>query len=155
MTMSYDDYFINLARAVAARSKDPTQVGAVVVGPNKEVRSTGYNGFPRKVYEIQPRITRPEKYLWVVHAETNCICQAARMGVSLAGCTLYLSTNPVPCAVCSGAIIQAGITEVVGPDTPFSGKGGHWEESMRVSKLMLAEAGVVCRAVPIQQMPRI
>jgi dCMP deaminase len=49
---SWDTYFIKMALLIAQKSKDPsTQVGCVIVGPDNEIRSTGFNGFPRGVQE--------------------------------------------------------------------------------------------------------
>jgi len=51
---SWDNYFISMAMLVASKSKDPsTKVGCVIVGPDNEVRSTGFNGFPRGVKEVE------------------------------------------------------------------------------------------------------
>lgn len=50
--MNWKQYFIDLTLVVASKSKDPSrQVGCVIVGPDKEIRSTGFNGFPRGVRE--------------------------------------------------------------------------------------------------------
>jgi dCMP deaminase len=46
-----------------------------------------------------------------VHAEQNAICQAAKLGVALAGATLYCRMTP--CRVCAMLIINCGITRVV------------------------------------------
>jgi dCMP deaminase len=100
---------------IAARSKDPrTKTGCIVVGPNHEIRSTGYNGFPRGVRDILPeRWDRDsgEKYFWVEHAERNAIYNAARCGTATEGCTIYV--NWLPCMDCGRAIIQSGIRRVV------------------------------------------
>lgn len=49
---SFDEYFIRMAMLVSEKSKDPsTKVGCVIVGPDNEIRSTGFNGFPRGVDE--------------------------------------------------------------------------------------------------------
>jgi dCMP deaminase len=51
--MTWDNYFIEMAELIASKSKDPsTQVGCVIVGPDNEIRSTGFNGFPRGVREV-------------------------------------------------------------------------------------------------------
>lgn len=108
------DYFLNMLPAVADRSKDPSnQVAAIVVGPEGEIRMTGFNGFPRRVKETAKRWDKKsgEKYKWVVHAEANVICGAARVGIPLQGCTLFVSF--LPCVECAKAICQAGIIGVV------------------------------------------
>jgi len=71
----WDARFMNLARHISEWSKDrSTKVGVVIVGPENEVRALGYNGFPRGIDDDAPdRHERPEKYLWVEHAERNAI----------------------------------------------------------------------------------
>lgn len=146
--MNWHEYFLNMADFVATKSKDrSTQVGAVVVGPDNEIRATGYNGFPRSVNDSdngdkEERHIRPEKYYWAEHAERNAIYAAARIGVSLKGCTMYVQWRPALCADCARAVIQAGITTVIGRDIPFPGKGDVWADSCRAGREMLTEAGV-------------
>lgn len=133
-----------MASLVSSKSKDrSTRVGAVIVGPDNEVRSTGYNGFPRNIDdEVEVRHERPIKYAFTEHAERNAIFNAARVGIPLKGCTLYLNWEPCPCTDCTRGIIQAGITKIIGPNKAFPGKGAHWEQDMKYSKEMLDEAGI-------------
>jgi dCMP deaminase len=159
--------FIEMAGLISSWSKDPsTKVGAIIVRPDTwTVVATGYNGFPRGVQELRPanegmiaaveyneRWRRPEKYLWVEHAERNAIYNAARNGQATEGCVLYMNYAPCPCCDCARAVIQAGIVEVVGPDRFFDGKGDQWAESLVVSQAMLDEAGVITTTVerPVQ-----
>ena len=81
----WDQYYLEICKVVALRSKDPnTQLGCVIVGPNHEIRSTGYNSFPRGIRDDVPeRLVRPAKYLWIEHAERNAICNAARAGTAI------------------------------------------------------------------------
>ena len=51
------------------------------------------------------------EYGRVIHAEMNAICDAARIGKSLSGATLYCTT--FPCHLCSKHIIASGISKVV------------------------------------------
>jgi len=145
MTMNWDQYFLNMAYLTAMKSKDPsTKVGAVIVGPNNEVRSTGFNGLARGVLENNGRWRRPGKYLYYEHAERNACYNAARHGVSLEGCTIY--TQGYPCADCARAIIQCGLHRLV-VDAYFEecgapGWGQQWQESVEAGKAMLMEAGV-------------
>lgn len=141
---SKTQFFIDMAKLVASKSKDrSTKVGAVIVGPDDEVRSVGYNGFPRGVDdEEDSRHERPKKYLFVAHAEANAIFNAARVGIPTKGCTLYMNFYPCPCAECTKAIIQAGIVRIVGPNVPFPGKGEQWEASLAASEEMLREAQI-------------
>jgi dCMP deaminase len=104
--------FLDLARHVATWSKDPsTQVGAVIVRPDRTVASLAYNGFPRGVDDDPRRYAdRPVKYSMVVHAEANAILTARE---PLAGYTLY--STLMTCNECAKLIIQAGISQVVTP----------------------------------------
>jgi len=145
MTNGWDDYFMDLARLAATRSKDrSTQVGCVIVGPHNEIRSTGYNGFPRGIDDEAPeRHARPEKYFWVEHAERNAVYNAARCGVSLAGCRIYLPW--FPCMDCARAIVQSGLVEVIA--TAPNLEDPQWGESIRRSLALFGEAGVAVRYV--------
>jgi len=147
-TSKWDRRFLELATLVATWSKDrSTKVGAVVVGPDREVRSLGYNGFPRGVSDdIEERHERPEKYNWVEHAERNSVYNASRFGASLKGCTLYC-THP-PCTDCGRAIIQAGITSVV--VRRVTGEMiDRWEKNLETAASMIMEAGCTYRQVAL------
>src|ERR1700722_18183411 len=91
----WDRHFIDMALLCASMSKDPrTRVGAVIVGPDLEVRSTGFNGFPRGVADTPERLQdKSTKLRLIVHAEVNAILNAARAGIPLKGCTLYLAAT--------------------------------------------------------------
>jgi dCMP deaminase len=138
--------FVEMAELVATWSKDEsTKVGCVIVGPNKEVRSVGYNGFPRGVMETPKRLVRPEKYLWTEHSERNAIYNAARMGLSLEGCTLYSSW--IPCMDCARAIIQSGIVSVYGK-LKEDINVDKWGEHFAHINSMFNEAGVDFYIIP-------
>lgn len=145
----WDRRFIELARHVAQWSKDPsTKVGAVIVDPTtRSVVGMGYNGFPRGVQDTADRLNdRPTKYKIVAHAELNAILNAV---APVKGCVMYVwptfHTGFVPtCNECAKAIIQAGITEVIG----YGGgvKDGQlddtWKETHQIAEEMYKEAGV-------------
>ncbi len=151
---NWDAYYLNVCRVVATRSKDPaTQIGCVIVGPAHEIRSTGYNSFPRGIRDDVPeRLIRPEKYLWIEHAERNAIFNAARAGTALEGCTIYVEI--MPCMDCTRAIVQAGIREVV-IDAERMGQysSAFYDEQFRSARVLLEEAGVRVRAVPFKPGP--
>ena len=140
--MNWTEYFLSLAETVAMKSKDNyTKIGAVIVGYNKEVVSTGYNSFPRNINdEVFERQERPEKYYWFSHAETNAIVNAARIGVSTLNCTMYV-TSGVPCADCARNIINAGIKKVYCKEVCTT-KGDKWAESQKRSLKMFKESGI-------------
>ena len=145
MRETWDEYFMGLARDVACRSKDrSTKVGAVIVGPDKEIRSTGYNGFARGVDdEPEERQERAVKYLITPHAEVNAVCNAAMAGIATKGCKMYV-TSLFPCARCAGTIINAGIKEVVVETMDMPER---WAEDGKWAKIQFKEAGVVVRLV--------
>lgn len=111
--MDWDKYFMSMCYLIALKSKDEsTKYGSVIVGPDNEIRSTGYNSFPRDMNDfLSERQERPEKYYFIEHAERNAIYNSARVGISLKGCRIYI--QGIPCADCARAIIQSGINEVI------------------------------------------
>lgn len=115
--LSWNDYFMALAKLSAKRSKDPsTQVGACIVSADNRILSIGYNGAPNGYpdgdfpwgREGDPLDT---KYLYVVHAERNAILNYHGSRRDLEGATIYVDL--FPCNECAKEIIQAGIKRVV------------------------------------------
>lgn len=111
--MHWDEYFINEAYLAAQKSKDKrSQVGACIVGQDREIIAKGYNGPCRGMNDENPKLhEKPGKAFFFEHAERNAIFNAARIGTSLKGAKLY--TTCFPCADCARAIIQSGIEEVI------------------------------------------
>ena len=141
---NWDRRFLALALHLAEWSKDPTtKVGCVIVGPSNEVRALGYNGVPRNVRDLPKRLSRPDKYQWIEHAERNAIYMAARTGVRLEGCRMYLSW--FPCVECARAIVQVGITELVAVEPDWTVEP--WGPQLRAAARLLREAGVQIRYV--------
>jgi dCMP deaminase len=140
---TWNQYFTQLANLVKTKSKDRSgHVGAVIVGDNHHVLSTGYNGFPRCIDDtVDAYHERPLKYDMTCHAEHNAILQAAYHGIKLEGADIYVTTQYV-CAECCKAIIQAGLKRVFAPDAPMELKGTHWQRSCVIGRNMLLEAGV-------------
>ena len=149
---TWDLYFLKLAEAVSVKSCDTSmKVGCIIVGPDNEIRTTGYNGFPRSVEPNKDRLERPVKYIFTEHAERNSIYNAARYGVSLQGCTAYIACTPrekggkAPCCDCTRALIQAGISRIVQWNTPdVSEKDATrtWLENIKYSYEMLRETNM-------------
>jgi dCMP deaminase len=151
----WDRHFLVLAACHAGMSKDPsTRVGAVVVGPDRELLSAGFNGFPRKIRDLNARLNdRETKLKLVVHAEMNAVLAAARRGVPMLGCTLYLVAmdksgaiwGGPPCTRCTVEVIQAGIVQVV--SYPKKSVPSKWHADLELSQSLLTEAGVGYREV--------
>ena len=135
--ISWDEYFMSVALLASMRSKDPnTQVGACIVGEDKRIISTGYNGFPCGCSDDEfpwDREGEETKYPYVVHAELNAILNAG--GRNISGSKLYVAL--FPCNECAKAIIQAGIKTVVYLSDKYDGT-----PSVLASKRMLRAAGV-------------
>lgn len=115
--LSWDDYFMALAKLSARRSKDPnTQVGACIVSAANRILSIGYNGAPNGFPDNEFPWSREgepldTKYLYVVHAERNAILNYHGSRRDLEGATIYVDL--FPCNECAKEIIQAGIKQVV------------------------------------------
>lgn len=151
----WDSHFLKLALQNAQMSKDPrTRVGCVIVGPDREIRSAGFNGLPRGVADTVERLgDRDTKLKLIVHAEMNAVLNAARVGIPMKDCTLYLAatddTNLVwggpPCTRCTVEIIQAGIKNIIS----YSQKSGfsNWLADLETSRSLIAEVGMNFREV--------
>lgn len=155
MSDRWDRHFLDLAGCHAKMSKDPnTKVGSVIVGPDREVRSAGFNGFSRGIQDTPERLTdRETKLKLIVHGEMNAVLAAARMGTPLKGCTLYLACTDEsgiiwggpPCTRCTVEIIQAGISAVV--SWPFKEVASKWKDDIELSRQLLNEAGIGYREI--------
>lgn len=120
----WDKRFIDLSFQIGNWSscyKANRQVGAVIV-KDKRIIATGYNGAPSGVLDCKEKGycmrmreniqsgTQLER-CYAIHAEQNAIIQAAKVGVSIEGATLYCTHRP--CTICTKMIINAGIKRVV------------------------------------------
>ena len=111
--VSWDEYFMNIARVVATRATcDRKHVGAVLVR-DKTILSTGYNGSIRGLEHCSGAGHMMEEGHCVrtVHAEANAIIQAAKNGVAIDGCTVY--TTASPCWPCFKLIANSGASRIV------------------------------------------
>ena len=118
----WNDYFLEIAKTCASRSNCiRAQVGAVIVGDDKKIKATGYNGTPSKViscnelgrcYRIDNNIPSGTCYETCrsIHAEQNAIIQAGQD--RCIGSTMYIWGHNIICILCKRFIVQAGIKEV-------------------------------------------
>ncbi|TFG15200.1 MAG: dCMP deaminase family protein [Promethearchaeota archaeon] len=118
--ISKDEYFMKIAEVVSQRSTCiKRKVGAVLV-KDSHIISTGYNGAPAGFKHctaetcVRQNLKSGEKpeLCRGVHAEINCIIQAAIHGTSIKGDTTLYSTT-FPCMNCLKLIINAGINRLV------------------------------------------
>ena len=130
----WDHRFMEMAKLVASWAscyQQERKIGAVIV-KDKRVMTTGYNGAPAGVKTCVERGECLRKKLgilsgtrhemcYAVHAEQNAIIQAAKLGISIDGATLYCTHQP--CILCAKMICNSGIERVVygeGYPDPFS-----------------------------------
>lgn len=120
----WDKRFIELARTVGNWSscyQSNRKIGAVIVR-DRRILTTGYNGAPAGVPSCVERGECLRRNLGIVsgtrqelcyalHAEQNALIQAAKLGVSVQGATLYCTHQP--CVICAKLIVNAGIERVV------------------------------------------
>ena len=117
----WDEYFMEIADVVKKRSTCLRRaVGALIVKDNR-ILATGYNGVPTGIEHCSVRgclrdqlnVPSGERHELCrgTHAEQNAIVQAAYLGVSIAGATLYCTNQP--CILCAKMIINAGIKRIV------------------------------------------
>jgi dCMP deaminase len=149
--MNWDARFLEVATLVGSWSKDPsTKVGAVIVGPDREILTTGFNGFSRGIEDSTERLAdRDTKLKLVVHAEMNAILNAARHGIALKDTTMYVTAADAvtgkiwggpPCVRCTVETIQAGISKIV--SLPFKDVPSRWLADLEQARELLSEAGV-------------
>lgn len=138
---SWDEYFMQMAELTAQRSTClRRQVGAIIV-KEKHIIATGYNGAPKGLSHCEElggclreklEIPSGERHelCRALHAEQNAIIQAATLGQSIEGATIYITHRP--CIICAKMIINAGISRIVI-------RRGYPDE---MSREMLREAGL-------------
>ncbi len=137
--ITWDEYFMGIAKLSAKRSKDPsTQVGACIVNNDHKILSLGYNGMPIGMNDDNAPWDRDGDYLntkypYVCHSELNAILNAR--GINLTGATLYVTL--FPCNECSKAIIQSGIKRVIYESDKYADTDG-----VKASKRMFDECGI-------------
>ncbi len=122
-----------------------TKVGCVVRHPRRGIVVRGHNTLPRGVKAFPAeRLLRPEKYTWIEHAERNALYRAARNGIPLRGCTMYVEL--MPCVDCARGIIQSDIKQVVvSRDRMRDYSNLIYREQHAISEVLFKEAGVQLR----------
>lgn len=138
---SWDEYFMGMAKLTSQRSTClRRKVGAVIV-KDKHIVATGYNGAPRGLSHCaelggclreQLKVPSGQRHelCRALHAEQNAIIQAATLGQSIEGASIYITHQP--CSICSKMIINAGIDRIVVDE-------GYPDE---LATKLLAEAGI-------------
>lgn len=121
---TWDNRFMDMAKLVGSWStciRENRQVGAVIV-KDRRVLATGYNGSPAGVAscvergfcirdKLKIKSGSHQELCYGVHAEQNAVAQAAKLGHSIEGSTIYITHSP--CSVCSRILINAGVKRIV------------------------------------------
>ena len=113
MRKSWNDYFMDLTEMVASRSTcDRAFVGCVLVNKDHRIVSTGYNGSVAGNPHCNDvgHTMRDGHCIATIHAEMNALLYCAKEGISVKGCTAYVTH--FPCLNCTKALIQAGIVAI-------------------------------------------
>ena len=139
---SWDEYFLEVSGTVAKRATCDRGRSGCVIARDKQILVTGYVGAPtglphcddvghqmKKMVHEDGSVT--QHCVRTVHAEQNAITQAAKLGISINGSTLYCKMTP--CRTCAMLIINCGIKRVVCEKKYHVGSE---------SELMFKEAGV-------------
>ena len=136
MLNKWDIRFSGLANTVATWSKDPdSQVGAVIVSPDRRSITVGYNGFPVRIKDTDERLNNKDiKRSLTIHAEMTALLNA---DVNVQGSTMYITK--APCTKCALAIIQARISTVVIPKLDMSSS---WFKEQDCALVLLHEAQI-------------
>ena len=140
--ISWDEYFMAIARLSGLRSKDPnTQVGACVANAQNKIVGVGYNGFPIGCSDDELPWAREggyldTKYPYVCHAELNAVLNSITF--DLRDCRIYVAL--FPCNECTKVIIQSGIREIVYLSDKY-----RETDSVLASKIMLEKSNTAFR----------
>ena len=143
---AFDRQCLEVCRIEGTKSIDKdTRVGCIVVGPERNIQIKGHNALPYGIAADPPeRLGRPDKYTFIEHAERNAIYAAARRGISLEDCSMYVEL--MPCVDCARGIIQAGLWEVVVSKDRMQGySNSAYREQHAIAGALLKEAGVHLR----------
>ena len=139
---SWHQYFINIAKEVAKKSKDPSsQVGCVIVTDYNRPVSFGYNGFVAGCNEEFMTFERPMKYHLIIHAEMNAMLFAKQ---ALHKCKIY--TTHGPCENCLKHILQAGITKIIYENPGIIKERGTAEQKEAIKRL-LTSSNIICQNI--------
>lgn len=147
--LSWDEYFMAIAKLSAMRSKDPsTQVGACIVGDDNRILSIGYNGAPNGFSDdIIPweRVGKPleTKYPFICHAEMNAIINFRGSRREFGNAKIYVDL--FPCNECAKLIAQSGICEVIYLSDKYANT-----DSVIASKIIFNTCGIKYRQLGIE-----
>lgn len=111
---SFPAIWMEMAALMAKRATCPRlSVGAVLVNPEQQIISTGYNGAPpghNHCSAIGCLMDSAGRCKRTVHAEANALLQCAMNGRSPKGCSMYVTHRP--CVDCTKLIVSCGLRSI-------------------------------------------
>ena len=127
--MFNDRYYFNLCNHHAKNSRCfSRKIAAIIVDPDGCFISKGYNGPPECMSDCSTRFTKDGigcprlaagyksgeglHLCSAIHAERSALINAAREGVSVKGCIMFMNCG-IPCKDCLIEILEAEISEIV------------------------------------------
>ena len=116
--ISFDEYYMNLAKETSKRSRDThTKVGACIVSKDNKILSLGYNGAPRNFDDSLVPMSGTDsdslleqKNTFMVHAELNAILNYNGSLSDFKDSTVYVTVSP--CYECAKALAQVGVKRI-------------------------------------------
>ncbi len=108
MKIKYKKLYAEIVEMLAKFSTDKKlKVGGLLLKEGRIV-STGYNGQPNKIPHKE--IIQNSHDISTLHAEMNCLVFAAKHGISVNNCEIFVSH--FPCVYCTKLLYQAGIKKI-------------------------------------------
>lgn len=118
--LSWDEYFLNLAKAVSERCTCPRRkCGCVIVDQKKRMVASGYNGVPKHFPHCIDKPCGGQDFksgeghdvCLAIHAEQNALLQLSSEDENL---TMYF-WDTTPCFACAKLICNSGVKRIVAP----------------------------------------
>jgi len=136
-----DRMYLQDAFLSAQHSEDPsTQVGCVLVLPNRGVVLSAWNAVPDAIASAGFPRTTDEKNYCTEHAERAVLFKALQNGLPTKGLWMYSTWSA--CSECARCIIQLGITKVVTLNRLIERTQPRWKDSIRCGADMMRLSGI-------------
>ena len=133
-----DKTYLSIVNTLCDLTDDTKKGVAAIIVKDDNIISHGVNELPKGCLKLKERCEAPLKYNWILHAERNAILKAAKEGIKIDGCSMYVTY--FPCSDCARAIIQSGISKVYSPKPDLTHH--KWGNSWREAILMFTECNI-------------
>lgn len=133
--------FVWLAEQAHQKSPDPSTRNAAAIVTNDQIRCAGVNTFPEGIRSSDERLTRPQKYDYLIHAESAAIASAARQGVRTNDGTMLALW--AACPSCAQLIVECGVRTLIVPSRIMANTPQSWKLRVELGLAILKEGGVI------------